>query len=104
MGTYPTENRKFQKNSKKIQKFRKNHHSFVSIQNRLGKATKERKGKKSFRWVSKRPEIENVEKTAKKFKKLENTIVASFRARIGWKRPRMREKKNCSDGFLPDPE
>ena len=60
MGSYPTGNRKFQKNSKKI---------------------------------------------AKKFKNLENSITPSFQAKIGWERPRKREnKKNHSDGFLPDRE
>ena len=83
MWSYPTRNRKFQKNSKKIQKFRKYHHSFVSSQNRLGKATKERKGNKSFRWVSSRPVIEHSKKIAKKLKKLENTIIAFLQAKIG---------------------
>ena len=37
-------------------------------------------------------------------KKLENTIIASFQAKIGWERRRKREKrKNCYDVFLPDP-
>ena len=44
------------------------------------------------------------QKNSKKFKKLENTIIASFQAKISWERPRKREnKKNHSDGFLPDP-
>ena len=43
MYSYPTRNRKFQKNSKKIQKIRKHHHSIFSNQIRLGKAVKERK-------------------------------------------------------------
>ena len=32
--------------------------------------------------------------------------MVSFQAKIGWKLPRMNEKKkkNCSDEFLPDPE
>ena len=47
--------------------------------------------------------IENSNKIAKKFKKLKNTIMASFQAKTGWKRPRMRENKNCgSIPFLPD--
>ena len=82
MWSYPTHNRKFQKNSKKIQKFGKYHHSFVSRQNRLGKATKER-GNKSFRCVSSRPVIEHSIKIAKKLKKLENTILAFLQAKIG---------------------
>ena len=40
-----------------------------------------------------RPRIENFQKTAKKFKILENTIIASFPAKIGWERSRKREKK-----------
>ena len=43
MYSYPTRNKKFQKNSKKIQKIRKHHHSIFSNQIRLGKAVKERK-------------------------------------------------------------
>ena len=47
--------------------------------------------------------IENSKKKVKKFKKLENTIMASCRAKIRWKRPRKGEnKKNRSDEFLPD--
>ena len=41
--SYPTRNRKFQKNSKKIQKIRKHHHSIFSNQIRLLKAENERK-------------------------------------------------------------
>ena len=33
-------------------------------------------------------------KIANKFKKLKNTIMASFQAKIGWKRQRNRENKN----------
>ena len=76
MCSFPTRNRKFQKNSKKIQKIRKNHHSFFSSQKRMGKAEKEKK-----------VGIENSKKIEKKFKNLENTIIASFQAKIGWKRP-----------------
>ena len=52
MSSYKTRNRKFQKNSKKIQKFKKHHYGFSSCQNKLGKAMKDRKKKKkkkSFR-------------------------------------------------------
>ena len=41
--SYLTRNRKFQKNSKKIQTLRKHHYGFFSSQNMLGKAKKERK-------------------------------------------------------------
>ena len=64
MGFYPTRNRKFQLNSKKI---RKHHHTFFSSQNRLGKAEKERKEKKKSFWcVPTRPVIENSKKSSKK--------------------------------------
>ena len=43
-------------------------------------------------------------KKAKKLKKLKNTIIASFQAKISWERPRKREKKIRSDEFLPDPQ
>ena len=50
------------------------------------------------------PVIENSKKIAKKFKKLEKTIVASLQAKIGWEMRRRRvNKKNRSDVFLPDP-
>ena len=43
MSFYPTQNRKFQKNSKKIQKTKKHYYGFFSSQNKLGKAEKEKK-------------------------------------------------------------
>ena len=39
------------------------------------------------------PVIENSKKIAKKFKNLENTIIASFQAKIGWERRRKIENK-----------
>ena len=99
MNSYPTRNRKFKRNSKKIQKIRKHHHSFFSSQNNLGKAEKGRKLKLSFRSVPTRRVIENSKKISKKLK---NTIMASFQAKIGWKRPKKRENKNYrSVPFLP---
>ena len=47
-----------------------------------------------FRSVSTRRETENSKTTAKKFKKLNNTITGSFEAKIGRKRPRKTENKN----------
>ena len=41
--SYSTHNRNFQKNSKKIQKIKKYHYGFISIQNRLEEAEKERR-------------------------------------------------------------
>ena len=37
-----------------------------------------------FRSVPTRREIENFKKITEKFKKLKNTIMASFQAKIGW--------------------
>ena len=43
------------------------------------------------------------EKNNKKTRKLKNTIMASFQAKIGWKRLRKRASKNyISVTFLPD--
>ena len=41
--SFPTRNRKLQKNTKKIQKIYKYHCGFITSQNRLEKAKKERK-------------------------------------------------------------
>ena len=88
---------------KNQQKFKKYHYGIISSQNRLEQAEKERKQKLSFRFVPTRPVIENSQKIAKKFKKLKNTITASFHAKIGRKRLRKRENKNYrSVSFLPD--
>ena len=94
-------NRKFQKNNKKNQKIKKYHYEFISSQNRLEKDEKERN--KNYRSVPTRCVIENSKQIAKKFKKLKNTIVASFQAKIGRKRLRKRENKNYpSVPFLPE--
>ena len=50
------------------------------------------KKKLFFRFVLTRRVIKNSKKIAKKFKKLKNTIMASFQAKIGWGRQRMKEK------------
>ena len=67
----------------------------MSSQNRLDKADNDIKEKMSFRFVSTRRVIENSKKIAKKLKKLKNTVMASFQAKIGWKMTRKRENKNC---------
>ena len=91
-------NTKIQKNNKKIQKY---HYEFISRQNRLEKDEKERN--KNYRSVPTRCVIENSKQIDKKFKKLKNTIVASFQAKIGRKRLRKRENKNYrSVPFIPD--
>ena len=47
----------------------------------------------SFRFVPTQRVIENSKKIAKNFKKLKNPVMASFQAKIGWKRLKKREKK-----------
>ena len=46
----------------------------------------------SFCSVSTRRARENSKKIAKKFNKLKETVMASFQAKIGWKRPKKRKK------------
>ena len=43
ISSYPTQNREFQKTSKKIQKIKKHHYDFFSSQNGSGLAEKEKK-------------------------------------------------------------
>ena len=60
----------------------------------MEKAEKERKQKLSFRFVLSQLVIENSKTIAKKFKKLKNSLLALFQAKIGLKRLRKRENKN----------
>ena len=69
----------------------------------MKKTLKEIKKKILFRSVPTQPVTENSKKITKNLRKLKNTIIASFPAKIGWKRLRMRENKNyISVTFLPD--
>ena len=66
MRSYLNKNKKFQKNSKKIQKKLKKHrYGIISSQKRLQMAEKEKKEEKSFRSVFTQPGI----KICKKFQK-----------------------------------
>ena len=57
----------------------------------------------SFRFVPTQRVTENFKKIAKNFKKLKNLVMASFQAKIGWKRLKMRDNKNYRFvSFLPD--
>ena len=49
----------------------------------------------TFRFVSIRRIRDNSKKIAKKFKKLKNPVMASFQHKIGLKKQRKRENKNC---------
>ena len=84
-------NTKFQRNRKKIQKTKQYLYGFLSCQNRSEKAEKEKKYKLSFHSFPTQRVIGNSKKIPKKFEKLNNTIMASFEAKIGWKRPRKRK-------------
>ena len=69
----------------------------------MEKDEKKRKLKLSFCFVPTQRVIEKSKKIAKKFKKLENTIMASFQAKIGSKSLRKSETKNYrSVSFLSD--
>ena len=98
--SYPTRNRKFQRNSKKIKNIKKNHYGVISSQNRLENAEKEKiKIIVPFRSYPMRNR--KFHKNNKKIKK--NTITDSFQAKIGWKMMRKRENKNYrSVLFIPD--
>ena len=93
----------YKKIAKNLTKLKKYHCGFISSQNTLKKAEKDGKQKLLFRFVPLRRVIENSKKMEKKFRKLKNTIVASFQAIIGWNRPRNREnRKYHSVSFQPD--
>ena len=76
------------------------HYGVISRQNRMEKANEVRKKKLSFRFVPTQSVIENSKKIVTKLKKLKNTIMASFEAKIGWKRSRKRENKNFRSVLL----
>ena len=81
------------------------HYGFISSQNTLEKLEKERKLKLSFSFGPARRVIKNYKKLANRFKKLKNTIMTSFQAKIGWKRQRKRKNKIYpSVSFLLDPK
>ena len=82
----------------------KHHWGFSKSPNILGKAEKKIKEKWSFKLFATWPVIENSKKIAKKFKKLKNTIWASFQAKTVREMLRKWENKNYrSDQFSPDP-
>ena len=68
----------------------------ASFQAKIGQKwpRKRQKYKLSFRFVPTQCVIENSKKIAKTFKKLQNTIMASFKAKIRGETPRNRENKN----------
>ena len=64
-----------------------------------------KKARKNYRFVLFIPDAEfkNPKKLQKKLEKLKNASTASFKARIGWNRPRKKENKySRSVSFLPN--
>ena len=53
------------------------------FQDKVGRKTPGKKEKRSYRSVPTRRVIENSKKIAKKFKKLDNTTMGPFQAKIG---------------------
>ena len=86
-------------------KQQKNYYDFFSGQNETREAEDERKKKLLVRSIQTRPGIGNSRKIAKKFRKIKNINMASFKAKTRRDRLRMRGKKNYhSDPFKPDSE
>ena len=98
--SYPTRNRKFQKNS---QKNSKTPFWLLFKQKQVAKGREREKIKIIDPLCSYQKRNRKLEKNTKKFKNLKNTIIASFEAKIDWKWMRMRKNKNCrSAPLLPD--
>ena len=64
------------------------------IQAKIGWKMPRKREYKNYRSVPTRREIEIFKRIAKKFRKLKNTIMASFQSKIGWKRQRKKENKS----------
>ena len=80
-------NKKFQKNSKIFQKIKNIQFGRHSKPKLVGKGSK--RENKNYRSVSFLPDAEEkIKKNSKKLNKLKDTVMASFQAKIGWKRPR----------------
>ena len=97
--SYPTRNRKFQKNSKNIQKIEKKPLWLHFKPKQVGKGLEREKIKIIVPFRSYPTSKRKFKINRKKLKILENTITASFEAKIGWKRSRKRENKNYR--FVP---
>ena len=90
--------------AKKLKKIKKYHCGFILSQNRFEIEKERNKNYRSVPFHSYPMCNRKFQKKRKKLqKKLKNTIVASFQAKIGWKRLRKRENKNYpSVPFLPE--
>ena len=72
-----------------------------SFQAKIGWNSPRKRKNKNYRSVPTRPVIENSKKIGKKFKKLRNTIMKSFQAKVDQKRMGKRENKKLSFRFIP---
>ena len=95
--SYSTRDRKFQKYSKKIQKIKRYHYGFISSF-LVRKVWERGKIKLSFRSVPTRCIMENSKKITKKLK---NTVVASFQAKIRCKKAVKERKQKLSIHSIP---
>ena len=92
--SYPTENRKFQKNSKNIQKYSKIPLRLHFKPKKVGKCWKREKIKTIVSFRSYPTGNRKLIKNNKIFKKFKNTITTSFQEKTAWKRLKKRENKN----------
>ena len=83
MSSYPTRHREFQTNRKKTQKIKKHDYDFIQKPKQVGNG--QERGKKKIVPMS-YYRTRNRE-FQKKSKKLKNTFMTSFQAKIGWKWP-----------------
>ena len=105
MCSQPTRNRKLKKNSKKIQKIGKDHHSFFSSKNRLGRAEKEGNKKNRSDMFLPDPSQKIQKKSQKNSKNQKIPSQLLFKPKqFGKGREIEKIKKNCSNVFLPDPK
>ena len=89
--------------AKKIQKIKKYHYGFSLSKNRLQKGRERENIKSIVPFRSYPMRYRKFQKSSKKFKNLKNTIMASFQAKLGWKRMRKRENKNYHYvSFVPE--
>ena len=84
--SFPTWNRDFQKNSKKIEKIKKHQYGFFSTQNGDGKGRESEKNKFLILIHSNQTWNSELQKNSKKLK---NIVTSSFQAKMGRERLRM---------------
>ena len=72
----------------------------ASLQAKISWERQRKREEKSFQRIPTWPLIENFKKIVKKFKNLENAVMASFQAKTGGERPRKSENKNYHSDHL----